>query len=187
MTNSKPEASASREGWRYSLVSRRWLSPGMEYKSHADVQVHLNALQADLARERERADRAELDHSLLVDDYKQLLISLGRAREQTQLWRQQVEEANIALKAERVLREAAERELARCGRENCMGLEVDGVASWVRKERLETAEAALAALQAKYDDMVLYLADWRHRALAAEALALGSPQTEAPEPRGTSA
>ena len=108
-------------------------------------------MSGDKPCERERADKAELDHSLLVDDYNQLLISLARAREQTQLWRQQAEEANIALKAERVLREAAERELARCGRENCMGLEVDGVASWVRKERLETAEAALAALQAKHD------------------------------------
>ena len=72
------------------------------------IVSRLNALDADLARERERADKAELDHSLLVDDYNQLLISLGREREQTQLWLQQAEEANVALKAERVLREAAE-------------------------------------------------------------------------------
>lgn len=32
-------------------------------------------------------------------------------------------------------------ELAKCGKENCMGHEVDGCASWVRKERLEQAEA----------------------------------------------
>jgi len=39
------------------------------------------SLDADLARESERADRAELDHSLLVDDYNQLLISLARERD----------------------------------------------------------------------------------------------------------
>lgn len=41
----------------------------------------------------------------------------------------------------------AQTALSRCGGDNCMGLEVDGVASWVRKERLEIAESALAVSQ----------------------------------------
>ena len=41
---------------------------------------------------------------------------------------------------------------ARCGGDNCMGLEVEGVASWVRKERLEEAEAERDAKAALLDD-----------------------------------
>ena len=41
----------------------------------------------------------------------------------------------------------------------------------------DAAEAALATLQAKHDDLVLYLADWRHRALAAEATRLAGHES----------
>lgn len=42
--------------------------------------------------------------------------------------------------------ETAERELGRCGKENCFGLDVDGVASWVRKSRLEAAEQLVRSM-----------------------------------------
>src|SRR5512138_3071309 len=41
-------------------------------------------------------------------------------------------------------------ELAKCGKENCVGRIIDGYAEWVRAERLEKAEAQLATAQATY-------------------------------------
>src|SRR5512138_2959408 len=41
-------------------------------------------------------------------------------------------------------------ELAKCGKENCVGRIIDGYAEWVRAERLEKAEAELATAQATY-------------------------------------
>lgn len=53
-----------------------------------------------------------------------------------------------------------EAELARCGKENCMGLTVAGVASWVRKERLEEVQQELAREREKArltDEAVAFL------------------------------
>ena len=40
-----------------------------------------------------------------------------------------------------------EEVLRRCGKGNCMGHEIDGIASWVRKEVLEKAEQRNAKLE----------------------------------------
>jgi len=105
-------------------------------------------------------------------------------REQVRLWRRQAEEANTALKAERVLREAAERE-----RDNLLNEGASDGYVWVDRSVYEAAEAALAALQAKHDDLVRILItdghredccdlvnDWCDAWLAANP----APQTEAP-------
>lgn len=57
--------------------------------------------------------------------------------------------------------EAVKGDLAKCGRENCMGQDVDGVARWVRKEALGRAEAALASLKEERDEAIgwLYISD----------------------------
>lgn len=49
-----------------------------------------------------------------------------------------------AMKLQRILAELsqARAELAKCGKENCMGQEVEGCARWVREEKLLAAEAA---------------------------------------------
>lgn len=56
-----------------------------------------------------------------------------------------------------LMRQAAEAlkrlegELARCGRDNCMGQKVEGVARWVREERLTAAEADNSRLRASLE------------------------------------
>lgn len=47
----------------------------------------------------------------------------------------------------RKLHKAATEELAKCGKENCVGYEADGVQRWVRAERLSKAEARILELE----------------------------------------
>ena len=44
---------------------------------------------------------------------------------------------------------AAEAELAKCGKENCMGHEVEGCRSWVAKEAWEREKARAQAAEAR--------------------------------------
>ena len=75
----------------------------------AEAAARIADLQADLAREREAHAATRLSERLYQESQAQAQEELAHEREQVRLWRQQAEEANTALKAERVLREAAER------------------------------------------------------------------------------
>ncbi len=48
--------------------------------------------------------------------------------------------------------DALKAELAKCGRDNCMGQYVEGVAQWVRKERLDEAVKLLSEARRWHDD-----------------------------------
>ena len=92
-----------------------------------------------------------------------LAVDLAREREQTQLWRQQAEEANTALKAERVLREAAER-----GRDRQWDdAQKARVALWT------AAQTTFAALQAKLDALIPQFVERVNQRAEAEMMRTG--------------
>ena len=164
MTDSKPEAPASRDS--FDLTG----------EAQAEPSRRIAALEAALAHEREQTQRwrkAAIDYINVLETERELRQA---AEAKVVVW-----EERAALRQRKLKTAERERDYYRDGYEIALD-------QWEQcRDGWDAAEAALATLQAKHDDLVLYLADWRHRALAAEALALGSPQTEAPEPRGTSA
>ena len=58
-----------------------------------------------------------------------------------------------ALISARVELAERERELAKCGKENCMGQEVEGCRRWVSEERLQKESALLAASEQRVKEM----------------------------------
>ena len=142
----------------------------------AEAAARIADLQADLAREREAHAATELSERLYQESLAQAQGELARERE---------------------LREAVERE-----RDNLLNEGASNGYVWVDRSMYETAEAALASLQAKHDALILgfvervnqraeaemmrtgVLEGAHHRAieseLAAWLAANPAPQTEAP-------
>lgn len=92
----------------------------------------------------------------LIERLKSLRVLLGIDSPETRGWAPAVQQEarrtidavadeleRLTLRAER-----EEAELAKCGRENCMGYKTEGVAHWVREERLKQVEAERDALRA---------------------------------------
>jgi Ni,Fe-hydrogenase III large subunit len=86
------------------------------------------------------------------------------------------------LRAERTAREKAEKELAKCGKQNCMGYTVDGVRTWVTKQALEAAESRADRLQEALEKIIERTSGPSYmmaRVIYDTALAALSPRTEA--------
>ena len=184
-------------GPSFTFIAASEFASGVEGDLN-ELRDYLNVLEADLAREREAHAATGLSERLYQE-------SLAQVQKEVQSWRQQAEEANVALKAERVLREAAEKERDEEKRLHEVNFKRAG--EWAARAglsygRAEAAEAALATVQAKYDALIPQfvqrvnqranaetmrtgvLEGAHHRAIDAELeawlAAHPAPQTEAP-------